>query len=878
MSQLTTKHNELTSKMVNNTCEWVTRDPKFCEWYKGTSTMPLVLCGDWGHGKSTTMAFIANYITAQCRDALISTFVCYHYCGQGKAGESLSIYSNFVYQLLQQREDIKPTFLEWVEEKTGSSNYAPAQDPNLLRNLFFNYVGKLNHPTFILLDGLDECNKDHRQELLRDLKHQSEVIPLLRTCVSIRHNEQRQNRLQGFSELRMQKDRDRDKDITTGKVEARLSNLRSKEQSFVIKELSKLAEGNAMWIEKAVDLFATRDITAPKDIENMLLHELPKLTLPDLYLKLFQQVTKNDSQNAKFLSSALEILAIAGRSLSILELGWAIAFRRNKTDCHAVSSLEACVDTDRLLVFLNPFISHVQSDDENTRQLKLVHASVTELVFQAPPENWARLEFSTSTSDTDTDARQSQLHGQLAKDCVEYLFLEEVKSKKLFTGNDEAIEAFDALPLADAFNDSPQTPVTPRFEEELYFDPVERKFGGLFTYASCYWLHHTYRTKPGDGPDLADVITLSTPRTIQSDNWWKQFQRPDCIHKSLGGLGYPRPAEIVAGYGPDYMFKEFLQKIATEGEQDQYTAQQQRKLALNEILEWGDISRLLMLIRFNADENIDEAAEMSTDVMQNWEKKCKTFTADDESKYNQVFDHIASGFDIMVQQEWANEILCRAAKNGCLPIIERLFEAASHNATLKEAMLQVRDRRYERKYETVYHQSVGEAVWYNHHETVVYLLQREGIDNHLRYRDDKGRNVLHLASRWDNLEMMKLLLSRFSEGVNQKDIEDDMPLQSCIFHNSPAVQLKLLLEAGADVRCGLDKQPSDWHEPIRMASRRGNLEGIKTLVRFGGADPMSVFVPSQGPHEDLEFIDTFENKTVEKQVMETLLALRHERS
>lgn len=874
MSQLTTKHNELTAKMVNDTCEWVTRDPKFCDWYQGSSTLPLVLCGDWGHGKSTTMAFIVNYITKQCEHNIFSPFVCYHYCGQGKAGESLSVYSNYVYQLLEQRDEIKPAFLKWVEEKTGSSNYAPTQDPNLLRTLFFNYIKTLERPTYILLDGLDECNKDHRQELLAGLKHQSEATPWLKICVSIRHNEQRQNHLQGFSELRMQNDPDRDKDITAGKVELRLSNLRGKEQRFVINELSKLAEGNAMWIEKAVDLFATRDITAPKDIEEMLLHELPKLTLPDLYLKLFLQVTKNDEQNAKFLSSALEILAIAGRSLSILELGWAIAFRRYKADFDAVSDFEDCVDTNRLLVFLNPFISHVQSDDENSRQLKLVHSSVTELVFQAAPENWAQVEISTSLSTTYTSMRQSQLHGQLAKDCVLYLSLDEIRKRKLYTDEDENIEALTVMPSADAFKDSPETTVTLPIEEGLHFDPIARGFGGFFTYASCYWLYHLYKTKPGDGPALEDFITLTTPKTIQSDNWWKQFHSPDYVYRSFESPDYLDPLAVMAEYGPDYMFEELLQKINTEGKEDQYAAEQQKQYAVKAIIRRGDISRLPMLICFNAGKSIDKAAQISANVMRLWQQRSRTLTRDDERKFNRVFDHIASGFDIMVQQEWANEILCCAAQQGCLPIIKRLFEAASHNATLMQAILQPRDRQHEETDDAVYHQSVGEAVWNNRHKTVAYLLQQEGIEPHLQYRDKKRRNVLHLASRWDNLEMMKLLLSRFSNGVNQKNIEGDMPLQSCIFHNSPAEQLKLLLEAGADVRCGLDEQPSDWYEPIRMASRRGNLEVIKTLVLFGGADPMSVFVPSQGPDDSLELIDKFDNKTVERQVKETLLALR----
>jgi hypothetical protein len=95
-----------------------------------------------------------------------------------------------------------------------------------------------------------------------------------------------------------------------------------------------------------------------------------------------------------------------------------------------------------------------------------------------------------------------------------------------------------------------------------------------------------------------------------------------------------------------------------------------------------------------------------------------------------IFDHIASGFDMMVEQEWGNEMLCLAASYGCLPIIERLFKAASCNPTLKQDILRTPHRDDGKLPEAVHHQSVGDAAWNGHGPTVAFLLEQEGIEAH----------------------------------------------------------------------------------------------------------------------------------------------------
>ena len=66
-------------------------------------------------------------------------------------------------------------------------------------------------------------------------------------------------------------------------------------------------------------------MSAPARVKSFL-QEMP---LPDdlskLYSELFRVTTGGDEENERLVARALEILAVARRPLSILELGWASA-------------------------------------------------------------------------------------------------------------------------------------------------------------------------------------------------------------------------------------------------------------------------------------------------------------------------------------------------------------------------------------------------------------------------------------------------------------------------------------------------------------------------------------------------------------------------
>lgn len=840
------------------------------------------------------MAYIIEHVTQLNEGHIPSPIICYHYCQDNETGKSLNVYSSLIQQLMQKKQQVKVQFNSWYEKHKSESNYSPAHDSKLLGEFFFDAIKSSERPVFIFLDGLDECDDKSCAELVTSLRHHQRLMPTLRCCVSVRYHEEIQTLLDGCSEIHMQNDPERDAVIVAHMVKERLPFLEGEARALVTTRLSELAKGSAIWVQMAVDLLAIRKTRAIAKLRAFLRDELPDSGLSGLYAKLFIHVAGKDDDNARSLSDALEILATAARPLSIAELGWAVALRDPETSVETVQELEEYVDTKRLLGLLSPFISGVKFEAENTRQVRLLHQSVRELVFQSPPRHWARPRDSTQMSNAAVLERRSELDGKVAQECVKYLLLNEIGDHNLFSSEQEWEQSLDWLPGADIFDDGPSAVAStansrisgpPSETAEPHFDPTERGFGGFFTYASCYWLHHLSRAERGNGPALSDVILLTTAGQIRSENWWEQFLRPDCTRQHDESRARPRsldPMTIVSLYGPGYLFDELLLELDTAAEKGLSITAEQRENAVKTILRQGDMSRLPKLMRFDTEANLAEAVHSSVAVMQHWSSKCEDLTADEKSNFDLVFDHIASGFNMMVEQEWGNELLCLAAGCGCIPIIERLFKAASCNPDLRKEILRTPHRDNGKQHEAVHHQSVGDAAWNGQGATVAFLLEQEGIEAHLNYKDLKGNNVLHKATRSCDPETFGLLLSRYPEGIAERNEGESTPLQVLVFRrrDDGAELIRLLLQAGADVRCGLDEAPSDWHEPIRMASRYGDVKVIETLVKVGGADPMSVFKRgSQEPGGQLDLIDPFDDNDalLMQHVRETLLSLHRAR-
>ncbi|KIW52361.1 hypothetical protein PV05_08003 [Exophiala xenobiotica] len=588
-------------------------------------------------------------------------------------------------------------------------------------------------------------------------------------------------------------------------------------------------------------------------VRNFLEHTPSPAELWKLYAELFNKQTGGDPDNEELVTNALEILAVARRDLSILELAWAMALRDSSTTVSTVEGLKDYVDSERVLSLLQPFLFQLDFEDAQKRQVRLVHASLTELVQLAAPSDWSQSQNPAKDSDINkrsTQQRMLRLEAALLCTCVKYLLLDEIDQIDLLSEEQEGIITFEALPGFGACDDSFDLAQEPDStgagqgldnEEDaknIYYDPAERGFGEFYVYASCFWVGHFTMSDPDHLPDMVDIVKLcsaSSERRLK--NWIRQKYRPDCTITPKFTDNYLHdPLTVVSLHGPETTLKRLLQDDAISLRGNEFLSGTVEE-ATQRIIYEGDLSRLII---FFHDARVGpQIRHIGTflRMMIRWAQQSEKQLRPWASCFDLVFNICD---DVLVKEKQGNELLCLAARCGCLPVVERLFEAAARNPALRDEILR-EVRRDVRPPD--YHQSVGEAVRYDSVDVLRYLLDQEGIEGHLRHRDSKGYNVLHWAAFCCNPEVISLLISVFPEGVNESNDDGTQPLHLVVFNRHPQrleAAVILLTEGHADVEKGSMEEPGSWDDPLRMAARYGDLEMCRVLVEVGGANPRRV--------------------------------------
>ncbi|KAF2467752.1 ankyrin, partial [Lindgomyces ingoldianus] len=218
--------------------------------------------------------------------------------------------------------------------------------------------------------------------------------------------------------------------------------------------------------------------------------------------------------------------------------------------------------------------------------------------------------------------------------------------------------------------------------------------------------------------------------------------------------------------------------------------------------------------------------------------KCTTSTEKEiEGKWKELLEILVCGFleDDASSYDWANTILCSAARQGCLPVIKILFEKASGEPELAKALLA------ETQKDSVY-QSVGEAAFWGQADVIQYLLTQDYVDisPHLHHRTDSknssidpsGKNVLHCAANSRNPDIFRILVEKFPSGVNEQTESGDTPLHILVFARPTSVEaVRVLVEiGGADVNLS---PGGEWYSPLRTAIRARNVQVCRLLASCG---------------------------------------------
>ncbi|KAI1498957.1 hypothetical protein F5X99DRAFT_391625 [Biscogniauxia marginata] len=781
MNRQSQYHAYLQDIRADQACELLLTDEKFISWYQASDSQQLVIIGDMGCGKTVTMAFIVDELRRRIEHQLPQPKICYHYCRDDETGQAIYIYSALILALLEQLSGLKKTFFEWYKQAGSPGNFEPATNTKKLEEFLQKTLETLDRTLFIAIDGLDECDRASRNTLLKSLRILSHKTPRLKIILSSRPQEEILEQLGDIAKIYLGSNIKRDSIIVKKTVEKQLSYLAEDVRALVIEQLSRSAQGSAIWTKMIVELIEVRRIRAPGPMRTFLESIPHPEQLSELYFSLYSRCTSNDPENQKLATTALQILAIARRSLSILELGWAVALGAAYEEVTTVSALAKLVDHQRIMSLIHPFVAHVDFNDVKKRQVRLVHQSVKEFVVRGWRSSWPGLQSPTISTATDKvliDQRTRSLEANMLDICIKYLLLHEIGQIHLFSDRQVAIEE---LPQEiDLFNDDeeladydPYCTWTAWEENMIRYDPTERGFGELFVYASCHWLEHFGAVIVQPLPGLGSIEKLCQAGSIRLHNWIKQNCRPECAiqPRFIFDSSLYDPLSITSLYGSEAMLRDMLEN--SNFGKDKFLPNPAMGAA-DQVLQWGDFSRLRILFWGSKVGHQLWNLEFFGLVMKQW-----SFSDKNRQDWNVVFDLIDDLSDVLVKEQWGNELLCRAARIGCMPIIRRLMDKAQRKAELRTELL----RGYQREspigsFGKPVHQSIGEAVLGNHIDVVEYLLEQPGIEIHLRHLNSRGESVLHLASKHRNPEMFQLLAPHFKEGIHQTDATNEACLDA----------------------------------------------------------------------------------------------------
>lgn len=844
MSQQSKHHTDLQNLRADQACEFLLADAKFISWYRASDSQQLVILGDMGCGKSVAMAFLVDELRRRNEHQLPQPKLCYHYCRDDETGQATYIFSALILSLLEQLSGLKRTFFEWYKQAGASGNFDPATDIKKLEEFLQKILKTLDRPLFIVIDGLDECDRASQNSLLKSLKILSQKTPRLKVILSSRPQEEILEQLDGIAKIDLGSDAERDRLIVEKTVERKLYNLSNDVRALVTETLSRLAQGSAIWTKMVVKLIEVRRIRAYDPMQDF----LEKIPLPEqlseLYVNLFSRCTSNDLENQKLATTALEILAISRRPLSILELAWAVALGTSQKGVTTVAALAKLVDHQRVMSLIQPFVAHVDFGDVKKRQVRLVHQSVKEFIIREWASNQPGLQgpaTSTATNQRLIHQRTGSLEAGILDICIRYLLLDDFGNIDLFSEEQVAIEElpqeFDLFSNDKEAADYDPSCTWEAWEENMIrYDPTDRGFGELFVYASCHWLEHfgAITVEPLSG--LENIENLCQAGSTRLQNWIKQNCRPQCTIKPrfLFDSRLYDPLGITSLYGSEAILRDMLE--SSDFDKDKFLPNT-AMAAADQIFQWGDLSRLRMLFLGSNVGHQLRNLEFFRLVMKQWSVSdtcCQNWDV--------VFDLIYNVLDVLVKERWGNELLCIAASTGCMPIIRRLIDRAQHKAELKTELLRGSSREPQTmSFGKPVHQSIGEAVLGNHVDVVEYLLGQQGIEAHLQHRNSRGENVLHLASRLCNPAMFRLLVPCFKEGIHQTDDQKETVLvriiQRSLASGDPYESAKiLLLEGSAN---GDDRSGDEREEPLRIAARLGDLDMCRLLIRIGKMNPLS---------------------------------------
>ena len=602
MSRQNQHQAELRAIGADDACKFLLESQSFARWYSRPDCGQLVIFGDMGCGKSVASAFLVDRLRLESKHQLPQAKVCYYYCQGDESGQALHIFSTLILELLEQFVGLVKTFYNWHKENQASGQLGSAANAAMLANFLKRTLESIDRPIFIVIDGLDECDRLSRDQLLGLLDSVVEKNTVIKTVLLSRPSEEITKRLSQATRIDFIPNPERDATIARHTVENQLSHLSEDAKLLITETVSRRAKGSAIWTKMMIELIQVRGHRALGPISDLLENSSAPEHLSSLYKTLLLRCTSWDSENYEIATTALRLLSVSCRPLSIMEVAWAVALATASSQVTTIKALSRLVDHERIFGFIHPFINRVDFSDLKKRQVGLVHQSVREfLQIHHTSKGHSRQCFASGeTSGSSLSSPSTELlEASILEICLRYLALDEIGHDNLFSAHQMMVDEFPED--TDLFNEpSEPTEYNPYCSWEdwegsmIRFDPAERGFGEFFVYASCHWLEHFGNIETTSLFSMASMENICEAGSTRLRNWIEQNRRPGCAIKprfEFDSSLYD-PLSIASLYGSKAVLIHLLR--SADFAQRKYTPDS-AVAAARQIQRWGESTRLQLL-------------------------------------------------------------------------------------------------------------------------------------------------------------------------------------------------------------------------------------------------------------------------------------------
>ena len=859
-------------KLLDTTESWIMKDPTYIKWLQDNQSLVLWLHGDPGKGKTMLAIALIEEFSRKFRmdQSANTTALVYFFCdNQDDRRKTASlILRGLIYQILCQHPGLA-VYLHNEYEKQREQLFSSPNSLHTLWRIFqtiIEYSGL--REVYIVIDALDECNKETMENFLvllepyiavedDDLSPNMQKDSMCNTkwLLTGRNELMIKQLLTGSLDISLEENSTHVNEAVLRFIDTKVNQLtRVKHYDDALREsvgdcLRRKAEGTFLWVALACRELSKPSVSSFNTEET--LSYLPSGITP-LYTRIMDQVlTSGDEKSTLHIKSILQSMIVALRPLMLPEL--AVAAGLPKQYHQNLHVLADYVDQCGSMVTIRERQAHFVHLSAKTylRQAHFIHLSAKTHLLENGRD-------SIVSHDLRTEHRNVAIH------CFRYVcdrVGSGLKARDAYDRGSSGLKARDASPSASMIRRTSDS-------GKDQSDDIS-----LLEYPMLFWTDHARDASDDirEHVDMQDEFFQARSRGFQrwfSTYWVKTHAESEKVPANFTAM------HLAAHAGLPWL----LTKLIESGHRSEIHS---RDSLGNQPLVWaamnGHSEAVQLLLSCGAQVGVKNNEGVTAlywaannghasliQLLLNKGAKCRPKDKIGWTPLHRAAFHGHTGVaqvlldndaDIEAKDDTRWTALMRAATTGSMEVMQLLLERDAnftikdmegcsplHHAALKGHASIVR-LLVERGADTEDQDNDGwtvlqHASW-NGHEKIVRYLLKNGANVHSRA--ENGWTALHEAT-WNGHATVVGRLLKCGADANETDDEGETPLHQAAWRGHPAV-MKLLLEEDADPNLKDRNGQTALHQAASNGSR-----AVVQLLLDGGADPRVEDDDDRTPH------------------------------